>query len=79
MHGWEYWVETINTEYQRDNDGSIDDSPGGDEILRTCLNHLGSDGWELVAFLPALPAPHFKGSPQNPYVFHAIFKRKTDE
>ncbi len=76
--GWEHLVETINTEYQKDKDGNIDNSPSGDLILRTFLNEWGSEGWELVAFLPALPAPHFDRTPQNPYVFHALFKRRID-
>lgn len=78
MDKWEYWVETINTEYVADKDGNIDNSPSGSEIIGSCLNYWGSDGWEFVTFLPALPAHHFKGSGPNPYVVHAIFKRKTD-
>ena len=73
-----YWVETINTEYVIDKDDNIDNSPSGDEIVRCRLNDRGSEGWEFVTFLPALPAQHFKGSPPNPYVVHAIFKRNGD-
>jgi hypothetical protein len=75
MQNWEYWVETINTEYEMDKDGNIDTSLSRDEILTRCLNNWGSEGWELVEFLTALPAP--RGTPQNPYVIHAIFKRKS--
>jgi hypothetical protein len=73
-----YWVETINTEYATDKDNNIDNSPSGDEILWHRLKDRGDEGWELVTFLPALPAQHFKGSPPNPYVVHAVFKRKAD-
>jgi hypothetical protein len=78
MDKWEYFVETINTEYVPDKDDNIDNSPSGDEIIGRCLNDLGGEGWEFVTFLPALPAHHFKGSGPNPYVVHAIFKRKAD-
>jgi len=49
----------------------------GAEIIWRRLNDCGGDGWEFVTFLPALPAQHFKGDPPNPYVVHAIFKRKA--
>jgi len=78
-HVTSYWVETINTEYVPDKDFSIDNSPSGDEIISRCLNDRGEEGWEFVTFLPALPAQHFKGTPPNPYVIHAIFKRKAGD
>ena len=77
-HVTSYRVETINTEYVADRDSSIDNSPSSDEIIWCCLNDCGEDGWEFVTFLPALPAQHFKGAPPNPYVVHAIFKRKAN-
>ncbi len=73
-----YRVETINTEYVRDRDASIDNSPSGDEIIWRRLKECGDEGWEFVTFLPALPAQHFKGDRPNPYVVHAVFKRKAD-
>ena len=76
-HVTSYWVETINTEYVPDKDAGIDNSPSGDEIIWRRLNERGEEGWEFVTFLPALPAQHFKGDPPNPYVVHAIFKRKA--
>ena len=75
MGTWEYLVETINTEYEIDNEGEIESSPTGDKIIQERLAERGSDGWELVAFIPAAPAKHFKGAPENPWVFHAVFKR----
>lgn len=78
VHVTSYRVETINTEYVIDKDLSIDNSPSGAEIIWRRLNDCGDEGWEFVTFLPALPAQHFKGDPPNPYVVHAIFKRKAD-
>jgi hypothetical protein len=72
---WEYKVETINTEYQLDENGDPAHIPDGWEIINKCLNDFGSDGWELVTFLPALPADDFRGNYKNPWVYHAIFKR----
>jgi len=77
-HVTSYWVETINTEYEPDKDGGIDNSPKGDEIIWRRLNDRGVEGWEFVTFLPAIPSQHFSGSPPNPYVVHAIFKRNGD-
>jgi len=75
MSDWEYLVDTIviDTEQQKRKD-RIDNFHGSDVILSERLNIWGSKGWELVAFLPALPAPDL---PNNPCVLHAIFKRKS--
>ncbi len=75
---WEYWVETINTEYDVDR-ADIKDSPQGSEIIQKKLQLLGDDGWELVTFLPALPAEHFRHGGPNPWVFQAVFKRPANE
>ena len=75
MQRWEYIVETINTEYVPDKEGNIDNAPSGEQILSQSLNYNGAEGWEIVGFLPALPARHFKGSPPNPFLFYAIYKR----
>jgi hypothetical protein len=74
MNGWEYLVDTIviDAEYQK-RKGDIDNFHGSDVILSERLNTWGSKGWELVAFLPALPAPEL---PKNLYVLHAVFKRR---
>ncbi len=74
MNDWEYLVDTIviDTEYQKRKD-RIDNFHGSDVILSERLNIWGRKGWELVAFLPALPAPDL---PNSPYVLHAIFKRR---
>jgi len=77
MDRWEYLVEKVNTEYVVDKDGNIDSSPEGNVILSSRLNDCGTKGWELVSFVPALPAQHFRGYPPNPYVVYAVFKRKT--
>jgi hypothetical protein len=77
IHVTSYRVETINTEYMIDKGDNIDNSPSGAEIIWRRLNDCGDEGWEFVTFLPALPAQHFKGDPPNPYVVHAIFKRKA--
>jgi hypothetical protein len=74
MNDWEYLVDTIviDAEQQRRKD-RIDNFHGSDVILSERLNIWGSKGWELVTFLPALPGPDL---PQDPYVLHAIFKRR---
>ncbi len=76
MSEWEYYVETINTEYVPDKDGNIENSPSGDLIILDMLRTYGKDGWEAVAFVPAAPGNHFKGHPpKNPWVFYVVFKR----
>ena len=75
MTVWEYLVETINSEYEIDKEGNIESSPSSENIVQARLANLGDEGWELVTFLPAAPAKHFKGMPQNPWLFHAVFKR----
>jgi divalent metal cation (Fe/Co/Zn/Cd) transporter len=72
---WEYYVETINTEYTPDEDGKIDNSPGGQEIIQRMLQQYGKEGWDAIAFLPAAPERHFKGYPPNPWLFHVVLKR----
>jgi hypothetical protein len=72
---WEYLVETINTEYEIDRNGVIDNSPSSGQIIDHRLAKCGTDSWELVSLIPAAPVKHFKGAPENPWIFHAIFKR----
>jgi hypothetical protein len=77
---WKYRVITFNTEYEVPFDGKITDSPESNQIIQDRLNEVGSDGWELVSFLPAMPTPRkWKGDEfANPWVYHAIFKRLLD-
>ncbi len=73
MNDWEYLVDTIviDAEQQKRKD-RIDNFHGSDVVLSERLNSWGMKGWELVAFLPALPGPDF---PTCPFVLHVIFKR----
>ena len=76
MPQWEYHVETINTEYQKDRHGEIDTSCKLEHLIQPRLDALGRDGWELVAFLPALPATsNIMELYENPWVHYAIFKK----
>ncbi len=80
MPKWEYHVITINTEYEIPWKGEIEDSPPSNEVIQAHLNELGEDGWELVSFLPALPtAQSWKKTIANPWMYHAIFKRREGE
>jgi hypothetical protein len=76
MKDWEYMVETINTEYEVNNSGNIEDLPRPWEIIQHRLNVLGEDGWELVGFLPAAPEKDFRGNLANPWMVHAVLKRR---
>jgi hypothetical protein len=80
MPKWEYRVITMNTEYEVPFEGDLKDSPPSDEIIQSHLNEMGEDGWELVAFLPALPmAQKWKGvESANLWMYHAIFKRQVE-
>lgn len=77
MNDWEYLVDTIviDAEQQKHKGGSTGSSPTSDVILSQRLNVWGGKGWELVAFLPALPAPDL---PKSSCVLHAILKRKKN-
>ena len=80
MTNWEYHVELMNTEYQRDRHGEIDTSHKMTEIIQPRLDALGRERWELVAFLPALPATsNVMELYQNPWVHYAVFKRPIPE
>ncbi|WP_348268664.1 DUF4177 domain-containing protein [Edaphobacter paludis] len=81
MVKWEYSVITINTEYEVPFEGDLEDSPPSGEIIQSHLKEMGADGWELVSFLPALPmAQKWKGiDSANPWMYHAVFKRQTED
>ena len=80
MTRWEYRVITMNTEYEVPFEGHLKDSPESCEIIESHLREMGEDGWELVTFLPALPmAQNWKGTMANPWMYHAIFKRTSEE
>ena len=68
MAKWEYSVITINTEYEVPFDGKIED-------------RMGAAGWELATFLPAMPMPQkWKGNEfANPWMYHAVFKRRVED
>jgi hypothetical protein len=78
---WDYCVITINTEYETAAglvaSGKSNPSKSRSEIIEWRLQEMGSMGWELVSFLPALPmaSPDWEESMGNPWMYHAIFKR----
>jgi len=73
---WEYLVETINTEYVLNENRDIDTSRKGEMLIQSRLDPLGREAWELVAFLPALPATSYVMELyKNPWVYYAVFKR----
>ena len=78
MVTWEYLVKKINTECQVDGDGKIVNSPDSEEILQRRLAEDSSNSWELVSFLPATSAKHFKGEPPNQLIIYAVFKRPLE-
>jgi hypothetical protein len=72
---WEYHVEKISTEdepNQRQNESDVQYGRLAEELIWVCLRDLGTEGWELVSFLPAAPRI-------NPFLFYAIFKRPIKE
>lgn len=81
MIAWQYHIETINTEYEIDEQQNIrTPAREGEYILEDLLRSMGQDGWELAGFLPAQPEKHFQlGTPKNPWVFYAVFKRPRGE
>lgn len=85
---WQYRVVTFNTEYETLSDATIREVITGNsisgpakskDIIQYRLDVEGSDGWELVALLPAAPSmspPDCQDlSMANPWMYHAIFKR----
>lgn len=81
MAKWDYRVITVNTEYEVPFGGKITDSAESNVIIEKHLNIMGKERWELVSFLPALPmAQKWKGVDfANPWMYHAIFKRPSEE
>jgi hypothetical protein len=81
MAKWEYSVITINTEYEVPFDGKIEDSPESRVIIEKHLTRMGAAGWELATFLPAMPMPQkWKGNEfANPWMYHAVFKRRVED
>lgn len=76
MANWLYRVLTINTQYQVDGQGRLENSPDGDVIIQNALKPMGESGWELVAFLPAMPGDKgWRKESANPWIYHAIFKK----
>ena len=79
MTKWDYRVITINTQYEIVGDGKLENSRPSNEIIESCLEQMGADGWELVSFLPAMPTDSkFRGEYANPWIYHAVFKRPGD-
>jgi hypothetical protein len=78
MVTWEYLVKKINTECQVGGDGTIVDSPDGEEILQRRLVECSGGGWELVSFLPVTPARHSEGDPPYQLAVYAVLKRPLE-
>ena len=84
MPKWGYCVITINTEYETLPDLVLAQKPNPSrnksEIIEWRLQKMGDLGWELVSFLPAAPmaSPVGEGSPENVWMYHAIFKRPAN-
>lgn len=80
MKAWKYRVVTLNTEYAVSSSQQISDSQESFQIIQTCLDEAGEDGWELVGTLPAIPTVRRWKNDEfaNPWVHHFIFKRPAD-
>jgi hypothetical protein len=84
MARWEYRVITINTEYETAADlvAALKPNPSKSrgEIIERRLEEMGNLGWELISFLPAAPraSPVGEGSTENPWMYHAVFKRPAE-
>lgn len=89
---WQYRVITFNAEYETMPDALIREVTTGiklseaaksREIIQFRLEMEGSDGWELVALMPAYPSTSPSDcqdiSVANPWMYHAIFKRPKEE
>jgi hypothetical protein len=88
MTQWQYRVITFNTEYETLADATtrevitgarLTESAKSKEIIQFRLEIEGTDGWELVALVPAHPSTSPSDcqgiSVANPWMYHAIFKR----
>jgi uncharacterized protein DUF4177 len=77
MKTWEYYVVTIS---EKDVEHDIEKSKVMESTsIESRLNYWGSQGWELVTFLPVIPGTNSQESVHRSWGFHAIFKRRQAE
>jgi hypothetical protein len=87
MTEWTYKVVTVNTLHDPTIvEWTLDEDFGGERIEKM-LASMGTQGWQLVAFVPARPAGHMYKHPvsgaeswldANPWLYHAIFKKPAE-
>jgi hypothetical protein len=73
VQAWEYRLITITTEMEKDKEEHWETAQQRDLRIENALGAMGSDGWELVSFLPV--ATITKAA--HPWMYHAVFKRPT--
>jgi hypothetical protein len=72
---WEYRLITIVTEMEKHNEDSRETPNERDRRIEMSLSVMGSEGWELVALMPAA---HIART-INPWMYHAVFKRPVED
>lgn len=71
MPKWEYRVLRIDSEFETEKGVHSESYKERDQRIEAAFAPLGTDGWELVGFLPlAGLAAH-----RNSWMYHAVFKR----
>ena len=87
MTEWKYKVVTINTLRSPTTLDWIHGDDCGSEWIKAMLDSMGSDGWQLVALVPARPADYIWKHPvsgaesmiaANPWLYNAIFKKPAE-
>jgi len=77
MTTWEYYVVTIS---EKDIDYDTNKTHVMEsESIESRLNYCGGQGWELVAFVPAIPGTNTQEAIHRSWGFHAVFKRPQAE
>jgi hypothetical protein len=72
---WEYRLITIATEMEKHKQSPRETPKERDQRIENSLSDMGSEGWELVALMPAA---HIVRT-INPWLYHAVFKRAKEE
>ncbi len=75
MIRWEYRLITIVTEMEKRNEDPRETPKERDQRIENSLSDMGSEGWELVALMPAA---HIVRT-VNPWMYHAVFKRPVED
>jgi hypothetical protein len=77
MKTWEYYVVTMS---EKDIEFDADEAHVMEaESIEGRLNRWGGEGWELVAFLPAIPGTNAQEAAHRSWGVHAVFKKPQAE